>query len=191
MAAALAAGALVIAAGAVAAAAAAAGGADRRAAWDGPGSGIGGGGQCMGAMASAPSVRATTWNVAAVNNNPFEYWITHPDAEYAALMGAVEAFIDAPAERDLPVREVLTSEMVARLVEAMRARGWVGVEETAAAWDADFSQRRIISGFLKDKTLGSKRLASMPDRVTNTIGLADGTTACRPAVINMYEVRER
>lgn len=145
----------------------------------------------MGAMASAPSVRATTWNVAAVNNNPFEYWITHPDAEYAALMGAVEAFIDAPAERDLPVREVLTSEMVARLVEAMRARGWVGVEETAAAWDADFSQRRIISGFLKDKTLGSKRLASMPDRVTNTIGLADGTTACRPAVINMYEVRER
>ncbi len=24
-------------------------------------------------------IRAATWNVAAVNNNPFEYWVTHPD----------------------------------------------------------------------------------------------------------------
>ena len=47
---------------------------------------------------------------------------------------------------------------------------------------------------MKDKVLGNKRLASMPDRITNTINLAnvngDGTTngksiACRPTVINM------
>ena len=36
--------------------------------------------------------------------------------------------------------------------------------------------------------LGSKRLISMPDRVTNTINVADrDEPVCRPAVINMYD----
>lgn len=34
----------------------------------------------------APALRVATWNVAAINNNPFEYWITHDDANYNALM---------------------------------------------------------------------------------------------------------
>ena len=38
-------------------------------------------------------------------------------------------------------------------------------------WQASFSQRKIISGFMKDRSLGEKRLASMPDRVTNTVTL--------------------
>ena len=37
-----------------------------------------------------------------------------------------------------------------------------------------------------DKTLGSKRLASMPDRITNTINLEGGEQVYRPTVINMY-----
>ena len=36
-----------------------------------------------------------SWNVAAINNNPFEYWLTHPDADYKKLMDDVEKFIDA------------------------------------------------------------------------------------------------
>jgi hypothetical protein len=27
-------------------------------------------------------LRVATWNIAAINNNPFEYWITHDDADY-------------------------------------------------------------------------------------------------------------
>jgi len=42
-----------------------------------------------------------TWNIAAINNNPFEYWITHDDADYNALMEGVQSFIDQPGERDL------------------------------------------------------------------------------------------
>jgi hypothetical protein len=34
--------------------------------------------------------------------------------------------------------------------------------------------------------LGSKRLASMPDRITNTINLEGGSQVYRPTVINMY-----
>jgi hypothetical protein len=41
---------------------------------------------------------------------------------------------------------------------------------------------------MKDPLLGSKRLASMPDRVTNTINVAGSDEpVCRPTVINMYD----
>ena len=28
----------------------------------------------------ASELRVVTWNIAAINNNPFEYWLTHPDS---------------------------------------------------------------------------------------------------------------
>ena len=43
-----------------------------------------------------------TWNIAAINNNPFEYWITHDDADYNALMEGVQSFIDQPGARLAP-----------------------------------------------------------------------------------------
>ena len=54
-------------------------------------------------------------------------------------------------------------------------------------WQQSFGQRKIISEFMKDRSLGEKRLASMPDRVTNTINLAGGRgVANRPTVINCF-----
>ena len=41
-------------------------------------------------------LKTATWNIAAVNNNPFEYWVTHDDAAYNTLMQGVESFIDQP-----------------------------------------------------------------------------------------------
>jgi len=61
------------------------------------------------------------------------------------------------------------------------------VPEVCLKWIQDFSKRRIVSGFLKDKDIGAKRLASMPDRFTNTINNADGSIVCRPTVINNYQ----
>ena len=52
----------------------------------------------------ARGLRVVTWNVAAINNNPFEYWITHEDAAYNKLMADVESFIDAPGARDVKAR---------------------------------------------------------------------------------------
>ncbi len=52
-------------------------------------------------------------------------------------------------------------------------------------WEKDFKKRKIISQFIKDGLLGKKRLASMPDRVTNTINTPDGVIM-RPTVINCY-----
>ena len=131
-------------------------------------------------------LRVVTWNVAAVNNNPFEYWVTHDDAAYNRLMDDVQRFISDPAERDVEVGSVFTHAMWLELREAMSAAGMGGLDGVEQVWKDDFSKRRIISGFLKDKGIGEKRLASMPDRVTNTINLADGTVANRPTVINCF-----
>eukprot|EP01047_Picozoa_sp_COSAG01_P009319 COSAG01_NODE_381_length_17848_cov_10.220338_7_plen_171_part_00 len=53
-------------------------------------------------------------------------------------------------------------------------------------WESEYKVRPIISRFLKDKAIGSKRLASMPDRVTNTISTQDEGVVHRPTVINCY-----
>jgi len=128
----------------------------------------------------------TTWNIAAINNNPFEYWLTMDEnPEYNELMNKVESFIENPGELDIPVSEVFTEEMFAKLDERMKALGWESVE---SFWKDDLRKRKIVSGYMKDPLLGSKRLMSMPDRVTNTINVAGSDVpVCRPTVINMYD----
>ena len=52
------------------------------------------------------SLRVASWNLAAVNNNPFEYWLTLKDPAYKKLMEDLEAFIEEPGARDVTVGEV-------------------------------------------------------------------------------------
>jgi len=140
----------------------------------------------MNAMrASNRKLSVSTWNVAAINNNPFEYWITMKNPGYEELMVNVEKFIDTPGNLDVPVNDVFTQEMFERLDSRLVKLGWTSMR---SFWENDFRSRKIVSQFLKDPLLGSKRLASMPDRVTNTINLANRKQpVCRPTVINMYE----
>ncbi|KAL7478756.1 hypothetical protein ACHAW6_004512 [Cyclotella cf. meneghiniana] len=75
--------------------------------------------------------------------------------------------------------------MFGQLEKRMNAVGWDSVR---SYWDGDFKNRKIVSGFMKDPLLGSKRLASMPDRITNTINVVGSVEpVCRPTVINMYD----
>lgn len=76
--------------------------------------------------------------------------------------------------------------MFAELKTLMSSAGWTGIEETEKFWNNEFKNRKIISEFIKDETLGKKRLVSMPDRLTNTIGIEKGGVALRPTVINCY-----
>lgn len=141
------------------------------------------------AEADSNILRVASWNVAAINNNPFEYWITHPSTQYNQLMQDVQAFIDNAGSSDVPVNTVLTDVMVDDLSKLMRAAGWTKVDEAVAEWKSKYATRTIISGFMKDAKLGKKRLMSMPDRVTNTINLrvdSEPRTAMRPTVINCY-----
>jgi len=132
------------------------------------------------------ALTVATWNIAAINNNPFEYWIHSEDEAYNKLMSDVQAFISEPGDKDVRVKEVFTDAMWDELKEKMKGAGWAGVDDVDDLWQDDYRRRKIVSGFLKDAELGSKRLASMPDRVTNTIRSVDGKKM-RPTVINCYE----
>lgn len=131
-------------------------------------------------------LRLMTWNIAAINNNPFEYWITSPDPAYNALMEKVSAFILDPKDADIPVSTVFTQAMFDQLIESMNGVGIAGLEETKGYWLNQLKDRKIISEFIKDPLIGKKRLASMPDRVTNTISTGEDEAVMRPTVINCY-----
>jgi len=139
--------------------------------------------------AASRNLSISTWNVAAINNNPFEYWITiKGNPGYEKLMIDVEHFLDQPGDNDIPVANVFTDDMFNSLEEKMLAVGWDPERKVRSYWENDFKKRPIVTGFLKDPSLGSKRLASMPDRITNTINVVGADEpVCRPTVINMYE----
>jgi hypothetical protein len=135
---------------------------------------------------SAKKLNLLTWNIAAINNNPFEYWITSDDAIYNNVMKKVSTFIETPGANDVQVKTVFTETMAEDLMKEMTAVGWPGVEATRQRWQTEYRDRKIISEFIKDGTLGKKRLASMPDRVTNTINTLKEGIVTRPTVINCY-----
>eukprot|EP00659_Diplonema_papillatum_P014536 gene14536-22246_t len=130
-------------------------------------------------------MKVTTWNVAAVNNNPFEYWITGNE-QYNALMQNFAEEIERPTPAtDWLLKDYFTEEMAAELFAAMRKARWYNVDEVERRWKADLSNRKAITEFLKDKVIGKKRLISMFDRVTNTVATSKGTVF-RPTPINCY-----
>ena len=131
-------------------------------------------------------VLTATWNVAAINNNPFEYWVTYPDEEYNNFMLKVEQIVGNSAE-DMNVSDVFTDAMFSELIEGMAAQNLSNLDQLSKIWTEDYRDRKAIQGFLKDKSIGDKRLTSMPDRITNTINLVDGRKLKRPSVINAYQ----
>eukprot|EP00956_Cyclotella_meneghiniana_P037539 scaffold140284_cov40-Cyclotella_meneghiniana.AAC.4 len=135
---------------------------------------------------SSRTLSIATWNIAAINNNPFEYWITYDEnPEYEKIMSNIEDFLERPGEKDVAVSSVFTQDMFGRLQQRMNDVGWDSIQNY---WDNDFKNRKIVSEFMKDPLLGSKRLASMPDRITNTINVVNSEEpVCRPTVINMYD----
>mmetsp|Transcript_7827 Transcript_7827/g.23973 ORF Transcript_7827/g.23973 Transcript_7827/m.23973 type:complete len:743 (+) Transcript_7827:47-2275(+) len=145
------------------------------------------------ATETSRKLAAATWNMAAINNNPFEYWITYEGEggeAYGELMDKISEFLSDPGDGDVAVSTIFTEDMFHELVQTMEQASLATPEELDTVvndyWREDYSQRLIVSGILKDPKLGSKRLVSMPDRVTNTIQLADGSKAMRPTVINCY-----
>ena len=110
------------------------------------------------------------------------------DPEYNKLIKKVSDFITDPSSgKDVKISDIFTDEMFDQLSNKMKNVGWAGVDEVRTIWEDDYRNRKSISEFIKDGMIGKKRLASMPDRVSNTISLSDNTVVTRPTVINCYE----
>ena len=151
---------------------------------------------------SPPTLSAVSWNMAAINNNPFEYHMGQTTEDYDRFMVDVATFVTAtPTHQDLVLSDLLSPGMVAQLMTEMNASPHYNrkeIEVVQSLWAQKFSKLQGIAGFLKDPSWGRKRLISFPDRVTNTIptegvigpgrhtGHSDGSTHPRPTVINCY-----
>ena len=115
------------------------------------------------------TLQLCTWNVAAINNNPLEYWTTYDHPDYKALMVAVEEMVESPADRDVTLGSIFPASAVEELAGRMNKLEGFDVLLRFWKYGGMIGQRPIVSGFLKDKVIGSKRFMSMPDRYTNTI----------------------
>ena len=123
--------------------------------------------------------------MAAINNNPFEFWVHCPDEQYNEFMNRVEDIMQT-TDKDFNIIDIFTDERFNDLEEEMCRAGVEGSLALRKFWISEYRGRTAIGGFLKDRDLGNKRLISMPDRITNTISLADGGMRMRPTVINAY-----
>eukprot|EP01063_Lacrimia_lanifica_P013105 TRINITY_DN19746_c0_g1_i1.p1 TRINITY_DN19746_c0_g1~~TRINITY_DN19746_c0_g1_i1.p1 ORF type:complete len:536 (+),score=175.84 TRINITY_DN19746_c0_g1_i1:39-1646(+) len=134
----------------------------------------------------AGTFQAATWNVASINNNPFEYWVSGAGDTYDRMMTTFARVVERPeAHEDLEVQEVFTEDMFEQLFYEMEHAGWKRLPQAREYYENTLARRKIISGFLRDPTIGEKRLVSMFDRVTNTVATKRGTVY-RPTPVNCY-----
>ena len=155
--------------------------------------------------------RFATWNVASINNNPFEHHASsgkesNDEDDVTAFIISCERFLCAdtstkPSASASGARTVIEASLcrndrldaIERALVHSCGRDAGRVARARAAFERDVTARDAAA-FLLDAEIGSKRLCSMPDRVTNTIRAMDSVTKgeqtwMRPTVINCYGAR--
>jgi hypothetical protein len=135
---------------------------------------------------SRPDLEVVTWNIAAPNNNPFEFWASHESEDYDELMSAFQRCLDNPGELDVEIEGIFSQSMYEEMSAELHQQGVEGLCLLDQMWNTDLKKRRVISGFLKDRSFGEKRLISMPDRVTNSVRKSCGRETFRPSPISGF-----
>ena len=151
-------------------------------------------------------LKVLSWNVAGINNNPWEYYVALEDERYNELMSAVEGYLTATGKA-VKVQEVLDRidpEFLDKLSSLLGDR--------CADFPAMMSSETVsghlagsLCAFLESKHFGNTRLISWPDRLLNTIdgddatktdhysdrrqSIPSGPTLYRPTAINYFPGR--
>jgi hypothetical protein len=98
-------------------------------------------------------------------------------------MCRVQQCIDCPGSHDLKIGQIFTQSMFIELRSELEKNGAKRMEELDDYWNSNLKERSAISGFLKDTSLGKKRLISMPDRMSSSIKTQTGQLVFRPSPI--------
>jgi len=185
--------------------------------------------------------RICTWNCAAINDNPFEYYVTidggdafdiksneeeekgtsslssvsndnnndnkkrlkEEQKRYERTMEKIdEQLLDRRTKnglRAMKISDLLTNEMIEDLRRSIFEGScatkdtWTHreFEECLKFWEHGFKDKLVIEEFLLNDEIGSKRLCSMPDRLTTKITLkndgdGDESVIVRPCVTTSY-----
>ncbi len=145
--------------------------------------------------ASKTTIRVSSWNVAAINDNPFEYYVTIDSSangntnvkqkNYERTMEEIDEKLINADRHAIKVKDIVSREMLldARR-EILKTLDWTESECDLAIefFTQHFAERKILSDFLLDADIGAKRLCSMPDRLTTKVS----SEKCRPCVTTSY-----
>ena len=129
-------------------------------------------------------LQVLTWNVAAPNSNPFEYWATHENEDYVSLMNDVQHCLDKPGQHDVPLANIFSPSMFEDLKSELSKMGITHLENLDLLWRSELAGRKSITEYLKDQSLGEKRLISMPDMMTSSLKTLSGDIIFRPSPIS-------
>ena len=103
-------------------------------------------------------------------------------------MAAVQSSFDCPHEMDVELQDIFSHTMYGDLRKMLhRHKAESDLKSLDHLWHSDFKHRKVISEFLKDESIGSKRLISMPERVTSCVETLDGNVLFRPSPVTGIE----
>ena len=136
---------------------------------------------------SETDLRVVTWNIAAPNNNPFEYWAMKPSSGLDEVVAGFQQCMDHPESYDIKISDIFTPSMYQELRDEMIQCEIPGCEQMDYPWMKEMLDLKMISGFLKDKSFGEKRLISMPDRFTSVVCTEKSKTQFRPSPISGFQ----
>ena len=145
--------------------------------------------------ASKTTIRVSSWNVAAINDNPFEYYVTIDSSangntnvkqkNYERTMEQIDEKLINADRHAIKVKDIVSREMLLDAKrEILKTLDWTESECDLAIefFTQHFAERKILSDFLLDADIGAKRLCSMPDRLTTKVS----SEKCRPCVTTSY-----
>lgn len=139
-------------------------------------------------------LKVMSWNVAGINNNPWEYYVNLDDDNYNALMHHIECFL-TDTGKQIKVQSVLDSidtNFMSKISNLLMTKCKLSHDKFSALMEEEKLSTHLsmnICDFLSNKWIGEQRLISWPDRLLNTIDDANGSYLYRPAVINYYQKR--
>ena len=134
-------------------------------------------------------IEVASWNVASTSNNPFEFFTASQDSECGQFIKDIQAYIESRSD-DIEIHRIFNDMMFSEFVDELSRHDLLDESNLSLLkrlWLEDYRKRKAIAGFLLDRCLGLKRLASFPERITNTIHLQDNSVCFRPAVLSGYD----
>eukprot|EP01084_Bolivina_argentea_P298681 514746_1 len=125
---------------------------------------------------SESGLNVMTWNIAGINNNPWEYYVSIDDKNYNTLMENIEQFLTNKG-KNIQVGNVLNQidkDFFAKISKLIQDKEILTEQkdnnfDSVLKNDVNKYLNMNVCDFLSNKFIGEYRLISWPDRLLNTI----------------------
>lgn len=137
-------------------------------------------------------LKVLSWNIAGINNNPWEYYVALDDDRYNMLMSEIEGYLTKTG-KSVKVQQVL-DQIDDQFLEKISNLLGDRCSDFSAMMSSETVSQHLsgsLCAFLESKHFGNTRLISWPDRLLNTIDGEDEKeqSLYRPTAINYYPDR--